>query len=213
MAWMDSPHPRERALLLLALAAVLYGSWDLGLMGPLREKQETLDANVQEVEQEIRKLQAQGDGILRANSIDPNQAPRSRAEALRRQIEGLDAQIRQRTVTLIPPQEMARFLEELLSERTELRLVRLENLAPEPMLDLPQPTAGADESTPGLFKHVFVIELRGGYLSTLSYLRALEDLPWNFFWEDFEYQVEEYPKGKATIRAYTVSADEVWVGV
>jgi MSHA biogenesis protein MshJ len=211
MAWMDARHPRERAFLLVALIAVLYASWDLVLMAPIREKGAIIEAKTEEVEGEIQKLKDRGDEILRVSSIDPNLELRSRSEELRRQIEGLDARIREYTVTLIPPKEMARFLEELLSERTELRLVRLENLAPEPMLDLPSPDSG--ESTPGLFKHGFEIELRGGYLSTLDYVRALEGLPWNFFWEDLEYRVENYPEGEATIRAYTVSSEEDWVGV
>jgi len=213
MAWADSRHPRERALLLAAFAAVAFGLWDLGLMGPLRESRETVDTNTQEVEQKIQTLQTQGEQILQANSLDPNRELQDRAEALRRQIESLDAQIRVHTVTLIPPEEMARFLEELLNEETELRLVRLENLGPEPLLEVPQPATGANGSSPGLFRHGFEIDLRGGYLSMLSYLRALEALPWNFFWEALEYKVEKYPEGRATLRAYTVSADEVWVGV
>ena len=224
VAWLDSRHLRERALLLAVSAAVLFGLWDLGLMGPLREKTKAVDASVQEVEQQIRLLHGQGEQILRANAADPNHELLEREATLRQQVEALDTRIHEHTVTLIPPKEMARFLEELLGEETDLRLVRLENLGPKPMLDDPQPPSGAEEPSEsegssgaerpslGLFKHGFVIELRGGYLSTLSYLRALEGLPWNFFWEDLEYQVEEFPEGKVVIRAYTVSADEVWVG-
>ena len=166
-----------------------------------------------EVERQIQTFQTQGEQILQANSLDPNRELQDRAETLRRQIEALDAQINVHTVTLIPPKEMARFLEDLLNEDTELRLIRLENLVPEPLLDVPQPATGANGSSPGLFRHGFVIELRGGYLSMMSYLRALEALPWDFFWEALEYKVGEYPEGRTTIRAYTVSADEVWVGV
>ena len=213
MSWVESRDLRERALLLAACAAVLFGLWELALMEPLREKQKAIDTNLREIEEQLRSSEVQGERILQAHSADPNQELRKLAETLGGQIEVLDARIHEHTVSLIPPKEMARFLEELLNERTKLRLIRLENLGPEPMLEVPLATAGAEGSSSGLFRHGIVIEFRGGYLDTLRYLRALEGLPWNFFWEDLEYQVQEYPEGKITIRAYTVSTDEVWAGV
>ena len=108
MAWTDSRQPRERALLFAAFATGVFGLWNLGLMGPLRERQETVDAKVQEAERQIRALQAQGEKILHASSLDLNRDLQNRAETLRRQIDSLDARIREHTVTLIPPMETRR---------------------------------------------------------------------------------------------------------
>jgi MSHA biogenesis protein MshJ len=119
---------------------------------------------------------------------------------------------------MVTPAEMARFLEEVLAERTDLRLIRLENIGAEPLLKDPDRKTDAAENAggavrPGIFKHVFEVELEGRYLSALDYLEALEALPWSFFWEALAYRVEEHPNGRATIRAYTLSAEEDWIGV
>lgn len=212
MAWVDARQVRERALLLGACVLVLSGGWNLVLLEPLRAKEHEVDADVQALEQRLQALQAQADGILRAHSTDPNVELRKRADSLRRQIEVLDARIAEHTVTLIKPREVARFLEELLSEHQELRLVRLENVLPEPILDGSQTPEDGGAPSSGLYKHGFEIELRGGYLGTLRYLQALESLPWNFFWETLDYETQEYPEGKTTIRAFTIGTEEVWVG-
>ena len=48
------------------------------------------------------------------------------------------------------------------------------------------------------------LELEGSYLGTLRYLRALEALPWKFFWESVDYEVIEYPLARVTLQIYTL---------
>jgi MSHA biogenesis protein MshJ len=48
------------------------------------------------------------------------------------------------------------------------------------------------------------LQLEGSYLATLRYLRALEDLPWKFFWEGVEYEVIEHPTARITLDLYTL---------
>ncbi len=57
------------------------------------------------------------------------------------------------------------------------------------------------------------MELEGGYMSTHRYLKALEDLPWRFFFESIDYEVINYPQARITLTVHSVSTQEAWIGV
>ena len=56
----------------------------------------------------------------------------------------------------------------------------------------------------GINRYQMQLQLEGSYLATLRYLRALEGLPWKFFWEGVEYEVTEHPTARITIDLYTL---------
>jgi MSHA biogenesis protein MshJ len=209
LAWIDERTLRERALLLAVCVGVLYTGWVLLLMQPVRERQAALREEEHQVREQIEVLGRQEAEIRRAHAADPDRELHARAETLIQQIGVLDERVRQHTAALVPPREMAKVLEEVLRREDALQLVRLEHLGAEPILE---PSAAGATSATGIFRHRFELELQGGYLATLGYLRALEQLPWEFFWEALEYRVDEYPEGTATIRAFTLGAEEGWVG-
>lgn len=214
LEWIDGRSLRERIALLAGALALAVAGWTVLLMDPLSARITAADSEAQQVEEQLRGLEARGQEILEAHVRDDNVRLRTRATELRQQIESVDAGIHEHTVTMIPPAEMAYFLEEVLAGDTALRLERLENVGAEPLLD---PSAEGAEGEAkgawtGVYKHSFEVVVRGPYLDTIRYLRALEALPWNFFWEMLDYQVLEHPDGRATIRAYTLSSGEDWIG-
>ncbi len=212
-AWLDAREPRERVVLAVGALAVVVTLWTLLLMDPAAQRRTELASETGQLEQELAELEVEAARIRAAHENDPNAALETRTEDLRRQIRGVDERIRQHTVAMISPPEMARFLEDVLAEHTDLVLVRVENLGAEPLLAGSADAGAKPGAAVGVFKHAFEVELQGRYLSTLAYLEALEALPWDFFWEGLHYEVEEYPRGRATIRAYTLSSQEDWIGV
>lgn len=66
---------------------------------------------------------------------------------------------------------------------------------------------------PQIYKHGIMLELVGDYAATLRYLKNLEDLPWNFYWDAVRYEVTEYPKAKIRILVNTISLEKDWVRV
>ena len=64
-----------------------------------------------------------------------------------------------------------------------------------------------------LFRHGLILELSGDYMSVLRYVQALERLPWKFFWESMNYQVQQWPTGKITLKLLSLSSEEGWIGV
>jgi len=64
-----------------------------------------------------------------------------------------------------------------------------------------------------LYQHAFIIELRGDYASLRNYLTELSALPWRFYWDELDYQVDAYPQATIKIKVHTVSLAEEWIRV
>ncbi len=47
----------------------------------------------------------------------------------------------------------------------------------------------------------------------LAYVRALESLESDFFWEALEIETITYPRNRIRLRVYTLSLSEDWIGV
>jgi MSHA biogenesis protein MshJ len=61
--------------------------------------------------------------------------------------------------------------------------------------------------------HPVEIVIEGSYLDVLEYLRALEALPWHFYWKVLELNSGTYPLNRVRIELSTLSMDKEWLGV
>jgi MSHA biogenesis protein MshJ len=208
---------RERALIAAALLFALYQVWSLLLHGPqdrqlsgLQEQLQRDSAAVTSAGQQVRELQrrlaSSGEGGIRAET-----------ERLETQLRGTEARIQSISRDLVSPSDMNRLLEELLSREPSLSLLRLETLGSRQVIpipiDRPEEAVRVDSPQYRVFRHDFAIEFSGGYLATLRYLEALDQLPWRFYWDGIRYQVEEHPRGRVRLQLYTLSLSEGWIGV
>jgi MSHA biogenesis protein MshJ len=66
---------------------------------------------------------------------------------------------------------------------------------------------------PKLYRHSFVLNLRGSYLDCLRYLEDVERLPWHIYWSRLDVETDEYPVNDIVIELATLSLDEEWIGV
>ena len=218
MRWVDEQPLRQRLLLLLAIVAVFLLLWDAVLMraSELREEQAESDAEL--LEKQVKALELEAEATLKKLASDPNLERRKRKVELERQLAELDAGFHERTADLIPPSEMVRVLKELLRRESGLQLVRLESVPASPLL-APDEESGLEGKVDlgsgpiRLFRHGLILELSGDYLSVLRYVQALERLPWKFFWESMNYQVQQWPTGKITLKLLSLSSEEGWIGV
>lgn len=213
--WFDARSARERGFLLAAALVALAGVWKLALWDPLSEARARAAVELPLLDAQLPALREQLDRLEQALSGDPDAAARERKQALEHERAGLDARLAELTDGLIPPQEMAGALRELLRAEPGLELVRLEALPAEPVLvrDPREPASAQPTAQPALFKHGMVIELSGDYLATLRYLESLEALPWRFFWDGLDYEVVDYPKARVRIELHSLSLVEGLVGV
>jgi MSHA biogenesis protein MshJ len=210
---IDALSLRERGILFLVVALVLYMLWNALLMTPLEKRQKTLLGQINTLRSEITALDQQAVTILERHNRDPNAAERAQLEQLERANAALEQQLKEAISGLIEPQQMAKVLETVLKRQQALHFVRIENLGAEPLL-VPQADATqAVTNEAGIYKHSMRLELQGSFADTLAYLRALEGLQWQFRWDEVELTMLDYPTARVVVTVHTLSLQEGWLGV
>jgi MSHA biogenesis protein MshJ len=211
--WLAQVSLRERALIAVALSGVALATWDALVLRPYGERAQVRADERGRLEIQLAQMAERRQLLETALASDPNAARRARAAELQGRIEAVDGEIRASASGLIAPDEMTRVLQSLLSARPALRVLRLEGA---PAVALVEPAAGtADAAGPveqPIYRHELRLEIEAGYAETVEFLRAVEALPWKFFWDELHYEVRAYPGARVELVVHTFSDREGWVG-
>ncbi len=222
----DALSLRERGMIGLTVFVLIVVAWQSLLLSPLTAHSRQLTGQLAAQQQLLEALDKQLQALVARQGQDPNKALRARQAHLSAQIAALDRQLHEKMQGLIAPAQMARVLEQVLTRETDLQLVRVRSLPAQPLLAGPSAGAAQGSARPvqrdsgkegadhaGVYRHGLVIEFRGSYLSTLAYLRALQALPWAFYWDSVQLDVEHYPQARVVITVHTLSLEKGWIGV
>lgn len=198
--WFTSRVPRERWLVsVLLLAAVAWLSWLL-LVEPAyhayQEKQTNLAASTAQnltLTDEINGLEAQA-------AIDPNDALRARLQRLENEGSRL-GELLDEKAEFMQPEQLLAWLEALLQSGSELTLEAFVTEQPQPFLEQQEDT----KSTANIMQYPVTVTLTGNFFAIHDYLEALSGLPLSFYWQGFDYQVEEHPEARVTLKLFTLS--------
>jgi MSHA biogenesis protein MshJ len=193
---------RERVLVSAGVLTLLFMFWEMALMQPL-------DAHKARLAAELSDLQSGIAASAEAATTDPLQLGINERASLRDQIKATDAKLASTAGGLIPPQRMIGVVRDVLSRQHGLKLVSLQNLGARP---LAPPTDGTTLES-GPYVHPVVVVVEGSYFDVLAYLRALEALPWRFYWKTFDLSTTQYPTNRVRIELSTLSMDKAWLGV
>lgn len=211
----DAMSLRERVMVFLMLAAVLGVLLNAVLLDPLVAGQKKHSRDIVERQAQIADIQARTQVLASAAQADPDAANRERLKALKQKLEQSDKALNDVQQGLVPPERMARLLEDILERNRGLRLVSLKTLPAGALLGAP--VAGAGEkgaATAGqVYRHGIQITVEGNYAELSQYLAELEKLPWRMFWSQADMRVDEYPKVVLTLTVYTLSLDQSWLAV
>lgn len=208
----DVLNERERlSVLLLTTVAIIIIFIEL-FISPLNQKYDVLDKQIVNLKLQTSQLNTQIAVLKTKRNRDPDFGEKKRLKLLDEQVSNLNVRLKEKMHGLIEPKQMAKVLELVLAQNTDLKLQRVQSLGAESLSPV-KPKEGEEAEDLGIFRHGLQIEFKGSYLSTLKYLKALDDLPWNFYWDVLELNVEKYPISNIVITVHTLSFHEGWIGV
>jgi len=210
-AKLDALAIRERALVGITVLALIFISWDTLIRASFDTKTTKLTNEIDKANLDIINLNAQLESEKILQESEPNAKNRAAKAKLAFDLAKLNEELDQLTVGFIEPKLMIKILEELFSRSKDLELIRMENMGGTPLLGDDANNEKKNDNI--VFRHGVVIEFKGKYLDTLKYLKAIENMPWRFYWGGLKYTVDEYPDAHVTITLYTLSLNEGWVGV
>jgi len=221
---------REQYLILLTgLFIVVFVVFHFFIDNHLTENKK-LTRNNQSLISSNQSLSVSMQVLQEALKEDPNIAVRETITQFEHEIAKVDVELLTLTSDLIDPIQMRFALIELLKMETGVSLLSFELIAAQPLLDNPNNEIVNSEdmvaskkviieksihknSELNLYKHGIKLKLTGRYFELRNYLLQLEQLSWKFFWQDFNFQLKEYPKNELVIEMYSLSTKREFIGV
>ena len=183
------------------------------------------------IERIVKKNQSTQNSIAEINMAlqsDPNQVTKDKIAQFEAKLAKIDEKLLTLTSDLINPVQMRYALIDLLKLEKGVSLLSFELLGAKPLLVSTKQVADkklekeADnaqvkntDKAPqlNLYRHGIKIKLSGGYFQLQNYLKQLEQLKWKFFWQDFNFELKEYPQSELEITIYNLSTKKEFVGV
>ena len=196
---------RERAMIIISLFVVVWGSWDALFYTPLQKKQVETKKQLAALKTQLVAQQQAAVQLQTSIMNDPNADKKKQLLELKARYQVLQVQMQQLDKKFVPPSLMAKVLSDVLKKDQQLTLIKLETLPAVPLLEFKQQQL--------LYQHGLVLTFSGNYFATLNYLKSLESLPWNFVWDSIDYKVKTYPIAEITLHIYTISLEKDWLDV
>lgn len=210
---LDTLSMRDQVALFVTILAIVIIIWSKLIYQPLSDSMMVVQRDVFQKESEIKALQAKLLVLQNNIDTDPDTENRQQLEQYLQESAKLDEALATSSVQIINPQEMSSLLEQLLREQTGLKFVSMKNKPATPEFIQSHNDSESVDNVNTVYRHSVVLQMEGSYHNTLSYLKKLEQLPWRFFWQGVEVEVDDYPNALITLEVYTLGFREGVIGV
>jgi MSHA biogenesis protein MshJ len=221
----ESLSMREQVMLVMAVAVAVSFIWFQFISEPMYNQTKQASTQLNTLEQSVKKLQQQHQSLLNRRASDPHREVKDRIALIDKQLQNVNKQLAEKFHGLIEPKQMAQVLESVLKKHKDLKLISVRSLASERLIKPEDEFVEANDNKSGrsdeateqnkveVYRHGLQIEFEGNYLATLDYLKTLESLDWEFYWDGVQLQVTDYPKSRVVITVHTLSLRDSWLGV
>lgn len=214
---IDALSLRERAILLVVIAVLLFMGAEQYLWLPLDQQIARAQSQLQVVQQEQQRFSQLVIDIRKGIDYDPDAEDRQGLERLEQQTAQIDGQITTAVSGLIPPDLMALALERLLQKQSLIRFISIANLPAQPLViaggEKSEENVALPERLSGIYRHNLEIVFEGSYEDVLTYLGELEALEWRFRWNSIDLTIQQYPAVRVRLLLHTLSLDKGLIGV
>jgi MSHA biogenesis protein MshJ len=213
MKWLNSRRGNERVILLCGGIGLLLMIWLTLVHDVLVAARATEATNITIADGGILAEQNRQTEIRSTYTSDPNTFALTRQRELTEAANTANGRLNQLYGELISPKQMSQVLTTILQRDTSLKLITLENQPPEALVTAAVDVEAGIGAGVQVFRHGMRMVFEGNFLETVAYLRSLEALDGNFFWDRLEFNLVEYPNGEISLDIYTLSTEEGWIGV
>ena len=218
---------REQYLIIVTgLVAIVFILYSVFLDVPF-QRIEQLNRQISETQQSNQNNKNSIQVLEQALLEDPNVALRKELSQYQAKLGEIDEQLLSLTSDLIDPIQMRYALIKLLKLQKGVKLLSFEVLPARAVTkaklainDKPDAnevqvtsTSQAEPKQLRLYRHGIKIKLQGQYFQLRDYLSQLEGLTWKFFWQEFDYQLKEYPVSELEVEIYSLSTAQEFIGV
>lgn len=230
---IDALNRREQLMVLVAALVLVGFVGDTLLLSPQRAQQVRVERDSVEARAELARIDAQLAELKQKLAADPDEVPRLRLKQLTAELSELNAGFHRLERSLVPPDQMAGLLEQVMRRTPGITVVRLQTLAPK---SLPEreadresdtgapaaPAAAAATATasaasqpaqPALWRHGVELTVRGSYGDLLRYLDAVERLPARVYFGRAVLDASQYPDVDLRLTVYTLGLDRSWLAL
>ncbi|MBL0711228.1 MAG: hypothetical protein JJV99_09495 [Colwellia sp.] len=223
---------REQYLILITGFVILFFPIFHLLIDPIIVANKKSTSNIERLISSNKSLKTSVAELELTLQSDPNELIRKKITQYQTKLAKIDAKLLALTSDLINPVQMRHALLDLLKLKKGVSLLSFELLDVKPLLVLKGEEKGLNNKEQGLkyenkslslkpqsntdqnlYQHGIKIKLLGSYFDLQTYLQQLEQMPWKFFWQDFNFKVKEYPKSELDIIIYSLSTKKEFVGV
>jgi len=135
-------------------------------------------------------------------------------ESLDKQLEQTKLQLKEKTLNLVQPEDMAEVLNTIITSSNKLKLQSLSKLETNKLSDKNSADGkvSEQENMVELYRHRMQIVLSGNFSATHQFLEKLENMEKQVAFDSFEYKVDTYPKAEIKLIVSTLSLNEEWIG-
>jgi MSHA biogenesis protein MshJ len=209
---------RERCLIFLSATALLFMLWNIIVQDSIDKKIKDTQIKIDAAIVQRTATQTQVAVVAQAMLNDPNRIKSEQIEQLQTDIKDAQEKLHAASKGLIRAEQLPQVLQEVLQKTTQLSLLSVSTL---PVREIPIEITSADLINPsslnsgemGIYEHAVELRVAGNYFQVLEWLKALEALPWRFYWQQLDYKVTQYPRSEIRLRVYTLSTEAGLLGV
>ncbi|MDH3326505.1 MAG: hypothetical protein OEM38_07300 [Gammaproteobacteria bacterium] len=219
-----------RRLLITGVFAAAYAVLDMAVIQPLMEEYSDVTKSIEKVKADGKGFAAQLLNLQGTVGIDPSLSDKKQLEVATIKLTELENDITAATSKFVTPQQMSRFLSELIKRSGKLELISMENHEYDSVIVKTTREIPAVEKAPqkgakpinvkpiievigedNVYKHSVRLVLRGKYADIASYLNEIEKMPWRLFWQELNLKTESHPYSRIELEIYTLSLNKNWL--
>lgn len=230
---IDALTLRERGIMLAVISLAIIFLFNGLLIEPQYAKQKILSDKIKQEQAQIEASRIEIAQRLAGIKLDPDAELKKRIANAEQQLLQIDGSLQELQKNLVRPEKMTALLESILKRNHKLQLLSLKNLPVINVIDEMEESVSlgskivtaanavvgtnaivAEQNLHGaIYKHEVEIVLQGNYLDMLSYMRELESLPEQVYWNKGKLTVIDYPKASLTLSLFTLSLEKKWLNL